>query len=205
MIEEKGEVLNENSIPADNEAKTELTGGESSENIADKKNKKRDDKASKAEIVRLEAALREANKQLDEMKKEHDALNERYLRMMAEYDNYRKRVTKERQSLSNDIAADVIADILPIYDDLERASAFSDAEKVAEGLALICKSFSDTLAKLGVTEIEALGCSFDPNIHNAVLHIEDEAYGENVVVDVLQKGYMKGEKVIRYAMVKVAN
>lgn len=212
MIEEKDTVLNDSSLPTEDEAAAtqaipedmaaDIPANGAGESAADDKNGK---KAAMAEIARLESALEAAQRQLEEQKKAYAVLNDKYLRMMAEYDNYRKRVAKERQALGNEIAADVIADILPIYDNLERAIGFSDAEKVAEGLTLIYKSFTETLKKLGVAEIEALGCPFDPNLHNAVLHVEDEAYGENVVIDVLQKGYIKGDRIIRHAMVKVAN
>ena len=88
---------------------------------------------------------------------------------------------------------------------MERATAFTEADKILEGMNLILKSFNENFAKMDVKEIEALGKTFDPNVHYAVMHVEDESYGENEVVEVLQKGYICGDKVIRYAMVKVAN
>jgi molecular chaperone GrpE len=100
-----------------------------------------------------------------------------------------------------------VSEILPILDNFERALQYKDAgaENLAKGLEMIEKGFSDALAKMGVTEIEALGKPFDPERHNAVMHVEDEAFGENEVVEVFMKGYIKGDKVLRHSMVKVAN
>ena len=133
------------------------------------------------------------------------AAEDKYMRMIAEYDNFRKRSIKERESCYADAHADAVKAVLPVLDNLERAAIYSDAEAVAKGLELTLKSFSETFSKLGICEIESLGKTFDPNVHNAVMHIEDDAYGENEIVEVLQKGYIKGDRVIRYAMVKVAN
>ena len=146
----------------------------------------------------LKAALKE---KIDECA----ALNDKYLRMAAEYENFRKRSAKERESVYAEACADCISSLLPILDNLERAAQYKndDPTTVAKGLEMTLKSFYDTLAKLGVTEIPAE--TFDPNVHNAVMHIEDDEHGESEIVEVLQKGFIKGEKVIRYAMVKVAN
>ena len=95
--------------------------------------------------------------------------------------------------------------ILPVLDNLERAAAYKDGESVLHGLELTLKSFNEVLSKLGIKEIDAVGGKFDPNLHNAVMHVEDDEHGEGEVVEVLQKGYMCGDKVLRYAMVKVAN
>lgn len=154
--------------------------------------------ADKKKIKALEAALEEANAKADE-------LNEKYMRMLAEYDNFRKRSAKERESVYADAVADALTSILPVLDNLERAEACKDADGLSKGLELTLKSFRDTLEKLGIHEIEALGKTFDPNVHNAVFHVDDDAYGESEIVEVLMKGYMKGDKVVRYAMVKVAN
>ena len=133
------------------------------------------------------------------------ALNDKYLRLCAEYDNFRKRSKAEREGVYADACADVIGALLPVYDNIERAAAYTDAdaEKLAEGIRLTVKSFDEALKKLGVTEIEAK--TFDPSLHNAVMHVEDETKGDGEIVEVFQKGYKKGDKVIRYAMVKSAN
>ncbi len=163
------------------------------------------DESLKAEIAKLEAEVLEMKKALKEGEEALAQTNDKYLRVAAEYDNFRRRSAKERDAIYSGAYADVVKQLLPVIDNLERASAYNEAEKVAEGVKMICRSFSDVLASLGITEIEAEGKEFDPNVHNAVFHVEDEAYGENVIVEVLQKGYRLGDTVIRYAMVKVAN
>ena len=132
--------------------------------------------------------------------------NDKYLRLAAEYDNYRKRTAKEKESIYGDAKADTIKPLLAVYDNLERGIAqYDEADAHRQGLELILRQFTETLTKLGVTEIEAKGQPFDPGLHNAVMHVEDETAGENTVVEVFQKGFMLGDKVLRFAMVKVAN
>ena len=150
-------------------------------------------------------ALAELQAALAQTQAELAAMNDKYVRLVAEYDNFRKRTAKERSSAYTEAYADAVKDILPIGDVLARATAFTDPEAVSKGMAMVLKSFDDALKKMGLTEIEAQGQTFDPERHNAVLHVEDESFGENEVVEVLQKGYMYGDRVIRYAMVKVAN
>ena len=133
-------------------------------------------------------------------------VNDKYLRLAAEYDNYRKRTAKEKESIYGDAKADTIKPLLAVYDNLERGIAqYDEADVHRQGLELILRQFSEALTKLGVTEIEAQGAPFDPEKHNAVMHVEDEEAGENTVVEVFQKGFMLGDKVLRFAMVKVAN
>ena len=132
--------------------------------------------------------------------------NDRYLRLLAEYDNFRKRSQKEKDNLYGDIKADTVAKFLPVYDNLSRALAQStEDEAYRRGVEMIMAQFEQTLEKLGVTKIECLGKTFDPQLHNAVMHVEDEAKGENEIVEVFQDGFLMGDKVIRFAMVKVAN
>ena len=156
------------------------------------------DKSDKKKIKALESELEEVKKQAEET-------NEKYLRMLAEYDNYRKRTEKEKETRYTDAYTDALMSVLPVLDNLERAEGCTDAEGLSKGLELTLKSFRETLEKMGVKEIEAVGKTFDPNLHNAVFHIDDDNYGENEIVEVLMKGYTKGDKVIRYSMVKVAN
>ena len=170
---------------------------EEAENVKDEKTAK-NEKCDKKKVKALEAELAEVKKQAEET-------NEKYLRMLAEYDNFRKRSAKERESVYGDAYTDALTSILPVLDNLERAEGCTDAEGLSKGLELTLKSFRKTKEKMGVKEIEAVGKTFDPNLHNAVFHIEDESYGENEIVEVLMKGYTKGDKVIRYSMVKVAN
>ena len=134
------------------------------------------------------------------------AAEDKYLRLAAEYDNYRKRTTREKESAWSDSKAETAAAFLPVYDNLERAlkTPCTD-EAYAKGVELIMQQFKTVLKKLGIEEIPALGETFDPNLHNAVMHVEDESVGENTIVEVFQAGFKLGEKVIRFAMVKVAN
>ena len=154
---------------------------------------------------KADAELLEAQKRIAEQEAALAEQNDKYLRLAAEYDNFRRRTAQERDRIYDDAYAEALSALFPVVDNLERAAQYSDGESVAKGVAMILRSVEDTLGKLGVTEIEALGKTFDPNLHNAVLHVEDESFGECEVVEVLQKGYKKGERVLRYAMVKVAN
>jgi len=131
--------------------------------------------------------------------------DDKYLRMAAEYDNFRRRSREEKEGLYEGAAADTVGELLPIIDNLERAAMYDDGEKVKEGLVMIAKSAIAVFEKLGVEEFGKVGEQFDPNIHNAVLHVEDENYGEGEIVEVFQKGYRKGKHIIRFAMVKTAN
>ena len=130
----------------------------------------------------------------------------KFLRLAAEYDNYRKRTAKEKESIWADAKASVVASFLPVYDNLERALKQDTADEAyKKGVEMTMTQLKDVLSKLGVTEIDAAGQPFDPKLHNAVMHVEDENFGENTVAEVFQAGFQLGEKVIRFAMVKVAN
>ena len=167
------------------------------------KNKQEEIEETEAvETVDVEALQAE----LAKVKEELAAANDKYLRLYAEYDNYRKRSDKEKSGIYASAYADAVKDVLPIGDNLARASAFTDPESVKKGMTMILKSFDDALGKMGISAIEVNpGDAFDPELHNAVMHVEDESFGESAVVEVLQKGYKYGDRVIRYAMVKVAN
>lgn len=131
---------------------------------------------------------------------------DKYLRLLAEYDNYRKRSQKEKETAWTTAKADTIKELLPVYDNLERALKQETADEAyAKGVQMTMQQLKTVLEKLGVEEIPAQGEPFDPNLHNAVMHMEDEAMGENIVAEVFQAGFKMGEKVIRHAMVKVAN
>lgn len=173
--------------------------GKSCDSDSDKKTKKSDSK----KLKETEKALKAAEKELDDAKSKLEEQNDRYLRLAAEYDNFRRRSKEEKDSIYSDACLDVLTEILPVIDNLERAAAFEG--EAADGVRLTLKQFTETLTKLGVAEIPALDQPFDPNVHNAVMHVEDDSLGENIVCDVFQKGYIRGEKVLRYAMVKVAN
>ena len=131
---------------------------------------------------------------------------DKYLRLLAEYDNYRKRSQKEKENAWTTARADTIKELLPVYDNLERALKQETADEAyAKGVQMTMTQLKEVLAKLGIEEIPALGEPFDPNLHNAVMHVEDEGAGENTIVDVFQTGFKSGDKVVRFAMVKVAN
>ena len=143
---------------------------------------------------------------IEALEKEQAALNDRYLRLCAEYDNFRKRSQKEKDALYGDVKANAVSAFLPVYDNLERAlKQGTEDEAYRKGVEMIMTQFCTTLEKLGVTPIECQGEKFDPALHNAVMHVEDEEKGENEIVEVFQKGFKLGDKVIRFAMVKVAN
>lgn len=131
---------------------------------------------------------------------------DQFLRLAAEYDNYRKRTAKEKENLWTEAKADTVQAFLPVYDNLDRAMKQETADEAyKKGVEMTMNQLKEVFAKLGVTEIEAEGRPFDPNLHNAVMHIEDENLGENTVAQVFQAGFMLGEKVIRFAIVQVAN
>ena len=140
------------------------------------------------------------------LESEKAALNDKFLRLAAEYENFRRRSQKEKEALYGDIKADTVTKFLPVYDNLERAlKQGTEDEAYRRGVEMIMNQFCSTLEKLGVTPIECLGEKFDPALHNAVMHVDDEEKGENEIVEVFQQGFKLGDKVIRFAMVKVAN
>ena len=168
-------------------------------------------KASRKDFARLQKELETSKKELSKAKKEIDELKEqakesgdRYVRMMAEYENYRKRAASEKDATYNNALTDVLTQILPHRDALEMALKYAaEDDQMRKGVEMTLTKFDEVFEKLGVTEIETK--VFDPNLHNAVMHVEDESLGEGEIVEVFQKGYKKGDKIIRYAMVKVAN
>lgn len=134
------------------------------------------------------------------------AEKEKYLRLLAEYDNFRRRSQKEKENIYTDVRGETLKKFLPVYDSLSRALATTAEEDPArKGLEMIMTQYENALAQLGVSLIEAVGQPFDANFHNAVMHVEDEAYGENIVVEEFEKGFKIGDKVLRYSVVKVAN
>jgi len=162
----------------------------------------RKEKKAQKKLEEEIAKLKEENEKLTAAIEEE---KDRALRIAAEYDNFRRRSRAEHDNIYADAYIDAVNQILPIIDNLERAESFGDSEEVRAGVVMILNSAREALKKMGVEEIEALGCEFDPNLHNAVMHTEDDTLGENVVSAVLLKGYKKGERIIRYAMVQVAN
>ena len=155
-------------------------------------------KKKKKEVIALEERVATLEVELSE-------LNDKYLRLAAEYDNFRRRSREEREGVYAAAVGDAVAEMLPIIDNLERAEQFEDGAKVIEGLKMITGSVAATLTKLGVESFGAPGESFDPNLHNAVMHEEDDSGREGEITDVFQKGYKKGKHIIRFAMVKTVN
>lgn len=201
MTEEiKKDTVNEEEVSV--EATEEVTSTETENESTEKLDRK-----DKKEVKKLKSELESANNALEEANKKLDEQNDKYLRLAAEYDNFRKRTQTERKNIYGDAVSDTLSGLLPIIDNLQIAAKYSadDSEKLAEGLTLILSKLPETLEKLNIKAFGESGEAFDPTLHNAVMHIEDESYGEGEIVDVLQQGYMYGEKVIRYAMVKVAN
>ena len=197
MSSKKEKTEQQEEIKAEVQEETPETAAEQPE--PEHKDEAKKEKKQKKESKR-EAELKETAEKLIQAEKD------KYLRLCAEYDNFRKRSQKERDTLYADIKADTLIKFLPIYDNLERALATpTEDEAYRRGVEMIMTQFCTTMDKLGITEIDALGQKFDPNMHNAVMHIQDDAYGENEVVEVFQKGFKLNDKVIRFAMVKVAN
>ena len=163
-------------------------------------------------VEELKKKLDEANlenvKLADELvksKNELETFKDRFARTVAEYENYRKRTAKEKEGLYNLACEDILKDILPVLDNLERASAVvGSVEDLKKGIDMTVKQFEEAFEKLQV-EVIPTDDGFDPNFHNAVMHVEDQNYGPNAVAEVFQKGYKRGDKVLRWSMVKVAN
>ncbi len=188
------EIKTEEELPATDNAETENTAEEHS-----KKEKKADKK--------LRAELEETQKKCAEAEAKAADLQDKYTRLAAEYDNFRKRSQKEKESVYGEAIEDAVKGLLPVIDNLQYASKYgnADPDKFAEGVRLILDKLPENLAKLNVKPFGAPGDTFDPNLHNAVMHEENDAYGEGEIIEVLQCGYLYGDRVIRYAMVKVAN
>ncbi len=147
-----------------------------------------------------------AQAELDALKEQLKQQQDKYLRLAAEYENYRRRTAKEKETIWSDAKGDAAAAFLPVYDNLERALKQETADEAyKKGVEMTMNQLKAVLEKLGIVEIQALGQPFDPKLHNAVMHVEDESLGESTVAEVFQAGFQIGEKVIRFAMVKVAN
>ena len=172
---------------------------ESTEEVAEEVNEAENNEENDLALVKK---LKEEN---DKLSKEVEAFKDRLLRITAEYENFRKRTAKEKEGIYADACADVLKEVIPTVDNLERALVVDGSvEDLKKGIEMTIKGFQTSLEKLGVEEI-SVEEGFDPNMHQAVMHIQDENYDKNVVAEVFLKGYKKGDKVIRYSMVKVAN
>ena len=183
------------------ENKENLTEEELTEEVAPEEEKENDKETKKDKKADKKELLSEIEKLKAEIKEKDD----KYLRMAAEYDNFRRRSREEKEATYHSAMADTVSELLPIIDNLERAAAFDDGEKVKEGIKMIASTVTASLSKLGVESFGQAGDKFDPNLHNAVMHEEDDSERENEITDVFQKGYKKGNKIIRFAMVKTIN
>lgn len=195
MDEENKEEIKEteeNKAPEISDKETEEPSGKEKKNL-------------KKQVKELEAKLEKAEKESKKAAEELAAANDKYLRMLAEFDNYKKRTAKEGEAKYANAYCDAVQSLLPVFDNIERAADYASDEQSKNGLLLIISNFKDVLSKMGVTQIGEVGEEFNADIHSAVMHIEDESLGENTVAEVFQKGYKKGDKIIRYATVKVAN
>lgn len=183
----------EQTTPETEAAEPETETAEAEQKPDKKAEKKSEKKSEKAPTKKsLEEELR--------------AEQDKYLRLLAEYDNFRRRSAKERENIYTDVRCETLKKFLPVYDSLSRALAQTPEDDVCrKGLEMIMTQYEKSLEQLGVKMIEAVGQPFDANLHNAVMHIEDENYGENIIVEEFEKGFQVGDKILRYSMVKVAN
>lgn len=202
MKAEAAEEIKPEEAPAE-EKKTEAAP--EAENAAPEEEEKLSH-GDKKKLKKLEARIAELEKSLaasDEAVRERD---DKYLRLAAEYENYRRRTAKEKDTIYSDAYGDATKQLLPVIDNLERAAAQTgDADAIRAGVEMTLKAAVENLGKLGITAYGEVGEEFDPNRHTAVFHMEDASFGENVIAEVLQRGYARGDKIIRYAVVKVAN
>ena len=200
---QKNQELETEAPEAVEEVAEEATAEPTEEEVSDGKLKG----ADKKRLKKAEADLAEVKKKLEATEAALAEEKDKYLRMLAEYDNFRRRTAKEKETIYGDATAETVKGLLPVVDTLERAAAGltpEDAESpLGKGITMTLKSATDALAKLGVEEVP---CDvFNPDIHNAVMHVEDDSLPEGAIVAVFQKGYRKGDHIIRYAMVQVAN
>lgn len=170
-------------------------------------NKKENIPENETEEIKEAAEQEETSAEAEKLTKELEDTKDKLLRTMAEYDNYRKRSQREKEAAYSDSKADVIAELLPVLDNFQRAAMNEDApaEDYKKGIQMIFNQFDNVLAKLGVEAFGEKGEDFDPNMHNAVMHIDDEELPENSIAQVFAKGYKIGDRVVRHATVQVAN
>ncbi len=195
---------------AEAETEKEITEENSSEVKAEAAKDPQDKEADAgSEDKKEEADASETAAKPDKKDQKIAELNDKYVRLFAEFDNFRKRTDSEKAGMFTEGERTVLLKVLPLIDNFERALATIPEEEkgspMADGLEKVYRAFTDQLKELGVVPIEAVGQEFDANLHNAVMHIDDEEQPENVIVEEFQKGYMFGDKVLRYSMVKVAN
>ena len=201
--------VNENAA-AEEAEKVEVNAEQVEDAVKEEKETEKTDKNEKAEKSEKKGFFKNKNKEVEELGQKLADMQDKFQRTLAEFDNFRKRTSKEKASIYDDGVRDTIEKLLPIFDNLERAIASVDGkvdenDPLLKGVKMTDKQLKEILAAMGVEEIKALGEKFDPNLHAAVAHVEDENFGENEVVLDMMTGYKYKEKVIRHSMVKVAD
>lgn len=193
------------------ETAEQVTEDQNTEKAAEQ-SAKQEPKTEKKDIAKLKAENKKLTAELDKaadayVKLQNDLSEEKdkYLRMLAEYDNFRRRTQKDRENTYADAYTEALGELLPVIDNIERSLTFANSDSFEDGVKIIINQVNSAMEKLGIETFGAVGETFDPTLHNAVLHVDDDTLGENVIADVFQKGYKKGDRIIRYAMVKVAN
>ena len=215
MTEEIKEELGvEEEVKAEAAAEPEVTGEETEEKAEEspveekeepEEKEEKEDKKGRRDEKKYKSKCAALEKEISDVKAALENAKDSQLRIAAEYDNFRKRSQKEKDAIYSDAVSDTVKELLPLFDNLDLASSYTDGEKVGEGLALILKSVPDVLSKLNVEPFGERGEKFDPNLHDAMMHEENDEFGENEIVEVFRKGYKTGDKIIRHALVKVAN
>ena len=201
--------VNENAA-AEEAEKVEVNAEQVEDAVKEEKEAEKTDKNEKVEKSEKKGFFKNKNKEVEELGQKLADMQDKFQRTLAEFDNFTKRTSKEKATMYDDGVRDTIEKLLPIFDNLERAIASVDGkvdenDPLLKGVKMTDKQLKEILAAMGVEEIKALGEKFDPNLHAAVAHVEDENFGENEVVLDMMKGYKYKEKVIRHSMVKVAN
>ncbi len=181
------------------------TEDQQSESTDEKELSKKEKKKEKKEIDALKTENRKLSESLEKANSEKAAADDKYIRLFAEFDNFKKRTAKEQEGIYATAYMDAVETLLPVFDNIERALEYASDENSKSGLQMIINNFRETLDKMGIESYGRVGDEFNAEIHSAVMHEENEEFGENTISLVLQRGYKKGDRVIRYAMVKVAN
>lgn len=199
-VEEQSELIEENVEEEKVDKDQNVDAEEKDENSQED-----DSKLEESLIDEIKSENEKLAKENTRLDSENQTFKDRLSRTVAEYDNFRKRTAKEKEGIYTNACEDILKELLPVLDNLERAiTVEGSVEDLKKGIEMTIKQFNGALEKLEVEEIKSDG-EFDPNVHNAVMHVDDEQYGKNQVVEVFQKGYKRGDKVLRHSMVKVAN
>ena len=174
--------------------------------MAKKKEEKTETPVTEEQAAEVAEETAEATPQVNEWEEKYNAEHDSYLRLAADYDNFRKRTIKEKEQSYGNGKADAVEKLLPVYDNLERAlNQPTEDEAYKKGIEMTMQQLAEIFTGLGVEIFGNAGDSFDPNLHNAVMHVDDENFGENTICQVFQKGFKIGDKIVRFAMVQVAN